>query len=154
MLNAALPGILHPYGTEHLSRQIARGIKSPGFFLEMYSLQLQRVNSPDRLIVGLARHPAESLVRAAIGQHHVVVVAGDARDERDRGGKILNFGGDGKRGIHQHRHRQLVARPVENHSAFGRQRNGALLLMSRLLDELAVTENLQKHQPPADHDAP
>ena len=150
MLDAALAGILHADRAQHLRRQIARGIKTLRLFLEMNPLQLQRIDALDGLVVGLARHPAERLVRAAVRQHHVVVIAGDARDERNRGGKIFDFGGHGERGIDQHRHRQLVAGAVVDDSALGGQRNRPLLLVSRLLDEPAVAENLQVDQPPAD----
>ncbi len=154
MLDAALPGIFHADRTQHLRGQIARGIKALRLFLEMNPLQLQGIDALDGLVVGLARHPAERLVRAAIRQHHVVVIAGDARDERNRRGKIFDFRGHGECGIDQHRHGQLVAGAVVDHSALGGQRNRALLLMSSLLYELAIAENLQKHQPPADRDTP
>ena len=148
------PGIFHADRTEHLRGQIARGIEALRLFLEMNALQLQGIDALDGLVVGLARHPAERLVRAAVRQHDVVVIAGDARDERNRGGKILDFGGHGECGIDQDRHGQLVAGAVVDDAALGGQRNRALLLMSRLLDEFAVAENLQKDQAPADRDAP
>ena len=136
MLDAALARVFHADRTQHLRRQIARGIKPLRLFLEMNPLQLQRIDALDGLVVGLARHPAESFVRAAIREHHVVVIARDARDQRNRGRKIFDFGRHSERGIDQHRHRQFVPRAVVDHSALGGQRNGALLLMSRLLDEL------------------
>jgi hypothetical protein len=47
-----------------------------------------------------------------------------------------------------------MAGSVVDDSTFSRQRNRALLLMSRLLDELAVVENLQEDKAPADGKAP
>ena len=47
-----------------------------------------------------------------------------------------------------------MAGAVVDDSALGGQRDGALLLMSSLLDELAVAENLQENQTAADGDAP
>ncbi len=130
------------------------GIKALRLFLEVNALQLQGIDAFDGLVIGLARHPAEGLVRAAVRQHDVVVITRDARDERNRGGKIFDFGGHGERGIHQHRHGQLVARAVVDDAALGGQRDGTLLLVSGLLDELAVAEDLQEDQAAADDDAP
>ena len=102
MLDAALAGIFHSDGTEHLRGQIACGIETLRLFLEVNALQLQGIDALDGLVAGLARHPAERFVRAAIRQHHVLVVACDAGNQRNRGGKIFNLGGDGESGINQH----------------------------------------------------
>jgi len=93
-------------------------------------------------------------VRAAVSEHNVIVVARDACDERNRGGKIFNFGRHGERRIDQHRHRQFMAGAIVDNSALRCQRNRPLLLMSRLLDEPAVAENLEIDEPPADGHTP
>ena len=154
VLDPALTGILHANRTQHLRREIARRIKALRLLLEVNALQLQRIDALDGFVVRLARHPAERLVRAAIRQHYVVVVARDARDKGNRGRKVFDFSGHRECGIDQHRHRQLVTGAVVNHSALGGQRNGTLLLVSSLLDEFAVIENLQDHETPADGEAP
>ena len=82
MLDAALAGILHAHGSEYLRCQIARGIKALRLFLEMNALQLQGIDALNGLVVGLARHPAKRLMRAAVRQHYVVIIARNARDER------------------------------------------------------------------------
>ena len=57
----------------------------------MDSLEFQGIDALDRFVIGLTRHPAKRFVRAAIRQHDVVVVPRDARDQRNRGGKIFYF---------------------------------------------------------------
>ena len=143
MLDAALAGILHADGADHLRRQIARRIKTLRLLLEMDALQVQRLDALDRLVIGLARHPAKSLVIAAVRQHYVVVFAGDARDQRHRRGQVFYFGGHSECGIHEHRHCQLVTGAVINDAALGGKRNLALLLVFRLPDKAAVAKNLQ-----------
>ena len=154
MLNATLARILHANGTEHLRGQIARRIKTLGLFLKVNPLQLKRVDALNSFVIGLARDPAESFMRAAIGKYDVVIIARDARDERNCRGKIFNFSRHRKRRIDQDRHGQLMASTVINHSALGGQRNRPLLLMSCLLYEFAIAENLQINQASANSHAP
>ena len=154
VLNPALAGILHPNRTQHLCGEITRGIKTLRLLLEVNSLQLQRIDAFDSFVVGLTRHPAERLVRAAVRQHYVVIIARDACDKVHRGRQVFDFSGHREGGIDQHRHRELVTGAVVNHPALGGQRNGTLLLVSSLLDEFAVIENLQDHETPANGEAP
>ena len=69
-LDAAQAFVIGADVAEDLRRQLALGIETLGFFLEVNALQIQSANAVDDVGVRLARHPAESLVRAAIGQHH------------------------------------------------------------------------------------
>src|ERR1039458_219375 len=154
VLDAALAGILHADRTQHLRRQIARRIKALRLLLEVNSLQLQRIDALDGLVIGLASHPAKRFVRTAIRKHDDVVVTRNARDEVHSSGKILDLSGNGKCGIDQNGHGQLVAGAVVDDSTLRGQRDGTLLLMSGLLDEPAVTEDLQVYQAPADGKAP
>jgi hypothetical protein len=120
----------------------------------MNTLQVQRLDAFNGLVVGFARHPAESFVIAAVGEHHIVIFAGNTRNQGNRGGKIFYFGRHGESRIDQHRHRQFVAGAVIDDAALGGERNLALLLVLGLLHKAAVAKNLQINQPAADGHAP
>ncbi len=120
----------------------------------MDALQVERLDALDGFVIGLARHPAKSFVVAAVGQHYIVVLARDARDQGNRGRQIFDFGRHGKRRIHKHGHGQLMTGAVIDDPALSGQRNLALLLVFRLFHKTAVAEDLQVNQPPADRCAP
>ena len=69
-------------------------------------------------------------------------------------GRSLTSDGTAKAESTMHRHREFVAGAIVDDSSLGGQRNRALLLVSRLLDESSVAEDLQVDQTRADRDAP
>ena len=74
--------------------------------------------------------------------------------KRDRGREIFDLRRHCESRIHHHRHGEFTAGAVVDDSALGRKRNRALLLMSRLLYEFSVAEDLQVDQTSADRDEP
>ena len=154
MLDAALPTVLHPHGPEHLCRQISRGVKTLWFLLQVNALQPQRTDALDGLVVRLASDPAEGLVSAAVGEHDVIVIPGNSSDQRDCSGEIFDLGRHRESRIHHHRHGEFTASAVVDDAPLGCKRNRALLLMSCLLYEFSVAEDLQVDQTSADGDEP
>ena len=154
VLDATLTGVFHANGSHDLRRQITRRIKSLRLFLKMDSLQVERLDALDGLVISLARHPAKSFVIAAVRKHYVMIFASDPRNERNRSGKVFHFGRHGESRINQHRHRQLMSGSVVDHAPLGGKWNLSLLLVLRLLHKAAVAKNLQVDQPPADRHTP
>ena len=91
VFNATESGILHPNSSHHLRRQITRRIETLGLFLKMDSLQVQGLDALDGFVVGFARHPAKGLVIAAVGQHHIVIIAGNAGNQGNSSWKVFHF---------------------------------------------------------------
>src|SRR5271167_1647032 len=79
-------------------------------------------------------------------------------DLRESGGGlrpvITDFLRDRKDRIDKHSHRKLVQVTVVENAAPRSHLKAALLLHSRTLDELAVTEDLQPDKPSGNHDSP
>ena len=96
VFDATLPGVFHPDRSHHLRRQIACGIKALRLFLKMDALQSQRLDALDGFVIRLARHPAKRLVVAAVGQHHIVIVAGNPRNQGNGRRQVLHFRGHGE----------------------------------------------------------
>jgi len=81
-----------PPVAHHLRRQIARRNKNASALFENEYLQVQRLVRSMVSSSALRATQPKSFVIVAIGQHYVVILTGDARDERNRGWKVFHFG--------------------------------------------------------------
>src|SRR5690349_20061492 len=120
----------------------------------MNALQVEGVDALDGFVGGFASHPAEGFAGPTVGEDDVVVFSGNSGDQCDRSREIFDFSRNGKSRVDHDRHRKFVPVAVIDNAALGRKWDRALLLVSGLLDEFSVAEDLQIHKPAADGDAP
>src|SRR5208282_787978 len=90
-LQAAQALIVGANVAQNLRRQFSLGIKALGFLLVVDTLQIQRADALNRFGVGLARHPAKGLVRAAVSEHNARIVLRNARYQADSIGQVGSF---------------------------------------------------------------
>src|SRR5208283_4798726 len=153
-LQAAQTLIVGANITQDLRRQFALGIKALGFFLKVDALQIQRTDALNHFRIGLACHPAESLVSTAVRQHNSRIVLSNACNQADGISEIGSFRRHDERRVHLDRHRQFTPRAIVDDAALRRKIEAPLLLVLGAALEIAVAENLKINQPQTDRQQP